>query len=640
LHNLKFFVIIYIYKFYDKWFRLACFLSALFERSTLAKFVLDTSIIIDGEITKMLETGKLEKGDDLIIPLAVLDELQSQASTNKEHGFIGLAEIKKMRDLCASKNILLRFVGQRPDLDDIRLAKHGRIDAIIKDVAMQESATLLTADYVQALVAEAQGIKSQHIRAPTKTTDLEFEKYFDETTMSVHLKENVVPMAKRGRPGSFQLVHIGDDKSTYGELTKIIKEVSEASRVSGTGTVEISRSGATVIQFGKYRIAITRPPFSDGLEITIVRPTVRLVLADYNASSKLMERLAGKAEGVIIAGPPGSGKSTLASSLAEFYADKGKIVKTFESPRDLQVPEEVTQYAPLEGSFEKAVDILLLVRPDYTIYDEVRRAHDFNVFADMRLAGVGMVGVVHASSPLDAVQRFMGKVELGMMPHILDTIIFVKDGAINKVYELALTVKVPAGMTEADLARPLVEVKDFETGAVEYEIYTYGEENVVVPVSKIKGATGESGIKKLAHSKIMDVVRRFDPRAEVNILSESRVQVKVSKEAAPKIIGKGGSTINELEEVLGVKIDVEAKIPTLGKEISFDVSESGSAITLLVDEAVIGKTVDLYIEDEYVLSSQVGKKARVKIDKRSDTGKQIFNAIVSGQEMRMFLSKH
>ena len=49
-------------------------------------------------------------------------------------------------------------------------------------------------------------------------------------------------------------------------------------------------------------------------------------------------------------------------------------MKTFESPRDLQVPDEVTQYAPLEGRLEKAVDILLLVRPDYTIFDEIKKA--------------------------------------------------------------------------------------------------------------------------------------------------------------------------------------------------------------------------------------------------------------------------
>jgi ATPase len=160
-----------------------------------------------------------------------------------------------------------------------------------------------------------------------------------------------------------------------------------------------------------------------------------------------------------------------------------------------------------------------------------------------------------------------------------------------------------------------------------------------VPVSKVPAGSDESGIKKLAQSKILDVVRRFDPRAEVNILSENRVQVKVSKEAAPKIIGKGGSTINELEDVLGVKIDVETKIPTLGKQIDFEVSEAGSAVTLMVDEEVIGRTVDVYIEDEFVLSSQVGKKARLKVDKRSEAGKKIVNAIIAGQEMLLFLSR-
>jgi ATPase len=602
------------------------------------KFVLDTSIIIDGEITKMLESGQIAEGSEIIIPLAVLDELQSQASTNKEHGFVGLGEIKKMREICSRKNINIRFVGQRPDLSDIQLAKRGRIDSIIKDVAIQEDATLLTADYVQALVAEAQGVSSIHIRAPTKTTGLEFEKFFDEGTMSVHLKEGVAPMAKRGMPGNFDLVKLGDEKSTYAEITNIIKEVSEASRIAGTGSVEISRSGATVIQFGRFRIAITRPPFSDGLEVTIVRPTVKLSLADYSPSKKLMERLGGRAEGIVISGPPGSGKSTLASSLAEFYVEKGKVVKTFESPRDLQVPDEVTQYGPLEGSFEKTADILLLVRPDYTIFDEVRRSQDFEVFSDMRLAGVGMVGVVHASSPLDAIQRFMGKVELGMIPHILDTIIFVKDGQIKKVYDLTLTVRVPTGMTEADLARPLVEVRDFETGKTEYEIYTFGEENVVVPVDRLP-VRQESGVKKLAESKIMDTIRRFDPKAQVNIVSDDRIQVKVSKDAAPRLIGRGGSTISELEEMLGVKIDVEVKTPTLGREVEFEISEAGSSVTVLLGDETIGKSIDVYIEDEFLFSNQVGKKARIKVDKRSENGRRIINAYLAGQQIRVFLSR-
>ena len=588
----------------------------------------------------MLESeNSIVSGSEIIIPLAVLDELQSQASTNKEHGFIGLAEIKKIRELCQKKNVDLRFVGERPSIDDIRLAKHGRIDAIIKDIAMQERAILITADYVQAQVSEAQGVQSIHIRSPTKLTNLEFEKYFDENTMSVHLKEGVYPMAKRGKPGSFELQKVAGERSTAAELTTIIKEISEAARVSGQGTVEISRSGATVIQHGTFRIAITRPPFSDGIEITIVKPIVKLSLYHYHVSDKLMERLSGKAEGIIISGPPGSGKSTFASSLAEFYVDKGKVVKTFESPRDLQVPEEVTQYGPLEGSFEKAVDILLLVRPDYTIFDEVRRAQDFGVFSDMRLAGVGMVGVVHASSPLDSIQRFIGKVELGMIPHILDTIVFIKEGNIQKVYEISLTVRVPTGMVESDLSRPLVEVRDFETHDIEYEIYTYGEENVVVPIVEIeRTAKADNGIKKLAEGKIKDTIRRFDPNAEIKIISNNRAQVRVGKDVAPRIIGKGGSTVSELEKMLGIKIDIEVKNPTIGEEIEFDIREVGSSITILVSEDVIGKTVDIYDEDEYICSSQIGKKARIKVDKRSENGRKMINAILAGDKLKVFVN--
>jgi ATPase len=92
--------------------------------------------------------------------------------------------------------------------------------------------------------------------------------------------------------------------------------------------------------------------------------------------------------------------------------------------------------------------------------------------------------------------------------------------------------------------------------------------------------------------------------------------------------------------MLGVKIDVEAKTPTLGKEIEFDISETSSAINILVHDDVIGHTVDVYAEDEYVLSSQVGKKARVKIDKRSESGKKILNAIIAGQEeIKVFISR-
>jgi ATPase len=597
------------------------------------KFVLDTSVIINGNVPEIIQ-DKIKQNSQIIIPIAVLDELQAQASMNKSHGLEGLLEIKRIRNECKARKISLEFAGTRPTIEEIRLAKHGRIDAIIKDIALENDATLITCDYVQHLVSEAHGIKSIHISSSKKDSKLQFEKYFDDDTMSVHLKEGTCPYAKKGVPGNLKLVRLEGKRLTAEEVYEIIKEVLEQSR-SRKGFTEINKDGATVIQLEKYRIAITKEPFSDGQEITIVKPIAKLTLEDYGLSEKLLARLTSDVEGIIIAGPPGSGKSTLASSLAEFYVTQNKIVKTFESPRDLQVPKEVTQYGPLEGSFENAVDILLLVRPDYTIFDEIRRYRDFQVFSDMKLAGVGMIGVIHASKPLDAVQRFIGRIELGMIPQILDTIIFMDAGMVKKVYEISLTVKVPYKMTEADLARPVVEVKDFSTGVLEYEIYTFGEENVIVPVD-LDSDTNQNNIYKLAESKIKDVIRRFDPNPEISILSGNKVRIKVQKDTIPRIIGKGGSTISELEDMLGVRIDVEMKTPTLGKEVYFQINESGNGVIIKLDEETIGNKVNLYIDDEFICANQVGKKSRIKIDKMSDSGRKILNAIIAGQKIKIF----
>lgn len=598
----------------------------------VSKVVCDTSIIIDGKITEMIEKGEL-KNIELIIPFAVLDELQAQASKGREHGFVGLEELKKIREISKGKGIKIRFTGMKPTMDDIRLAKSGRIDAMIRDVAKEENATLYTADYVQALVGEAEGVKVSYAAPEVKVTGLTFEKFFDENTLSVHLKDGVAPLAKRGGPGKFQLIKLREKPIENEELEGIVREIAEATRISEEGSVEIIRAGATVFQLGNYRIAVARPPFSDALEVTVVRPVVKLTLEDYKLSEKLMQRLREKAEGILIAGPPGSGKSTLASSMAEFYSRMGKIVKTLESPRDLQVGPEITQYGALEGDFEKTADILLLVRPDYSVYDEVRKTRDFQIFSDMRLAGVGMIGVVHSSKAIDAIQRFLGRVELGMIPHIIDTVIFVEAGEVKKVYDLNLLVKVPSGMTEADLARPVVEVRDFETGRLEYEVYTFGEENVILPVQE-KGVQ-ISAVKKLAAERILQDIRKFDPDAEVEVVSESKAVIRVANDVISRVIGKDGSMINSIEEKLGIHIDVEPRIPALGKEVLFGISESGNSIELKFDKRYFGKIASVYIEDRFLFSATIGKKASIRIGKSSDIGREMMKAIIAKKKIRV-----
>ncbi len=599
---------------------------------------MDTSIIIDGEISKKIDNDEINEDYEILIPRAVVDELQSQACKQKEYGILGLIELKKIREKSLEKKININYVGEKPSLAEIKLAKNGRIDSIINDIAKKENATLFTADYIQHLVADATGIVSVHKKSEV-LEEFNIENYFDEKSMSVHLIEGIEPLAKKGAPGNFSLEKISDEKLDKNTLIKTMDFLFSVKNNKKISTIEIAFEGCFVIMYNNLRIVITQPPISNKMEITAVRPIKKLSLSDYDINDDLLKRISGEAEGILIAGPPGSGKSTFASSIAENYVLNNKLVKTLESPRDLQVPESVVQYGSFKNGYERVADLLLLVRPDFTIFDEVRKIKDFELFADLRLTGIGMIGVIHASKALDAIQRFIGKIELGMIPHIIDTVIFIHDGKIGKIYELNLTVKVPSGMTEQDLARPVVEIKDFFNKETEYEIYSYGEENVIIPLENInKKIENNNKINKLAEFKIKEVIKRFDPHAEINIISNDRVRILVNKEVIPKIIGRGGSTISEIEKILGIRIDVEAKISTIGEEIQFNVTESGAHIYFIVDENLIGKKTNLFLNDELLLSNLIGKKARLKIDKKSEAGRKILNTILSNnlEEIKLF----
>ena len=278
------------------------------------------------------------------------------------------------------------------------------------------------------------------------------------------------------------------------------------------------------------------------------------------------------------------------------------------------------------------------MRPDYTIFDEVRRREDFQTFSELRLAGVGMVGVIHANSPIDAIQRFIGKIELGIIPSVIDTVVFVKDGKISKVYQLDLKVKVPSGMTEQDLARPVIDIRDFEDNTLEYEIYTFGEENVIVPVPK---KTAKFGIEKLAEDKVRDTFRRFDPQAEVEILSGNSVKVKVRKQFIASVIGRGGATINDLEKILKVHIDVVPKdsseTPSDDFELPYDFSESGTSLLFNVGKENVGNSGDIYLNNEYLTSSRITRKGQIKIPKHSIPGKRLMKNASSRESIQIFI---
>ena len=600
----------------------------------------DTSAVIIGAVSKIIEKENLDY-PEIIVPEAVVCELEHQANADRREGINGLNELQKLQQLQEEGEIAVSFKGKRPTNYDIKYAKSGEIDALIRDLARSEFGTLLTNDKVQAETTKAQGIPVYYYEQKYIEKTLTISKFFDDETMSVHLKENVCPMAKKGTPGHIKFIKLSDEVFNHSMLQELIDEIIDKARSDSKTYLESVKEGSFVVQSREYRISIARPPFSEAIEITAVRPVADINLDEYHLSSKLMDRINNNAEGILISGSPGAGKSTFVQAIAKYYSGKlNKIVKTMESPRDLQLPDEITQYAPLEGSMENTADVLLLVRPDYTIYDELRKNHDFNIFADMRLAGVGMIGVVHATRPIDAIQRISSRVELGVIPSIVDTSIYIEDGEVKSVYETKMTVKVPSGMKEADLARPVIEVRDFETGELKNEIYTYGEQTIVMDLDLVNSPSNsedKSSVDIIAEKEILRRIKRFLPKkakVDVEVISPERANIYIPDDLVPKIIGKNGKRIAEIEEKIGISLGVEVIEDSYDKTpFEIDIIHTKKQLILDLGRENGRSNFDILIGGEYLLTATTSKKGEIRIRKGIDLSDYIIEAIEMGLEI-------
>ncbi|MHA1154494.1 MAG: PINc/VapC family ATPase [Candidatus Heimdallarchaeota archaeon] len=608
------------------------------------KIVPDTSVIVSRFIVSEILQLK-DQVEEVIIPRIVISEIENMANNRRSKGFEGLEELKNLRFECNHLGISVTLAGERPNLDEIKLASSGELDSKIRDVAREHDAVLYTSDKVLVSMCEVEGIAVEYVKSPPRKKPLKrIFDYFDDETMSVHLRENVHPRAKKGRPGDWQLVKIADTISTHEEINEVISDTVSIARTTPNCFIEMDEPGVQVIQLDAMRIVIARPPFSDALEITAVKPIVKLSLEDYHLTEKLLLRLREGAEGVLIAGSPGAGKSTFAQAVADFFASQNKTVKTVEKPRDLQVGPEVSQYTALGGDFRKTADIMLLIRPDFVIFDELRKTDDFKAFGDMRLAGIGLVGVIHSTTAIEAIQRFIGRIDLGLIPSILDTVIYVKDGKIADVIELRMTVKVPSGMQERDLARPVIEVSDFETGRLRYDIFVFGEQVSVIPVDKV-GSANLPPLKKSEQKNIEKTIRKAInvDRLIIKKIGRNSIRIEVYAEDIPRVIGRKGKTINELEKKIGMRIDVkpitsdnedidESSVDVKKKgETPIDVRLTKSHIILNFPEDQQGTNIEVVTEDRSIFSGSIGKKGEIKIDRSTSIAKEIIKIINRGE---------
>ena len=643
----------------------------------------DTSVLIDGRITSMIKAGEY-KGSTIIVPEAVIAELEAQANNGREIGFSGLNELQQLSRMAEEKTIELKFSGVRPSLEQVKLASGGEIDAMIRNIAIENSARFITSDFVQAEVARAKGLDVIYLKPQVSDfVPLGIDQFFDEHTIAVYLKERVCPSAKKGTINDMKLVKIREQPTSEYELRALAQEILERAKRDPDGFIEVEKRGITVVQIGSMRIAIARRPFSDGMEITAVRPIVDVTLKDYAKADIITKRITSEKRGLIIVGSPGSGKTTLAQSVATYLSDSGFVVKTMEAPRELQVPDQITQYTMLDGSMSNTADVLLLVRPDFVIFDELRKNEDFNVFADMRLAGLGMVGVIHANGVQDAIQRFSDRVDFSVLSQIINTIIFVRQGVITKIYDVDFTIKVPEGMANEMHIRPVTIVTDHETGELVIDVFRYDGETIVMPMTAVTTAAKKSSLTvqnigvsvapvsnirspaplpemtpaketedrpgwKLMEKDIQREIGRYtEGFVDVQMISDTKAVVYIDDKDVPAAIGKGGKNISAIVNKIGIGIDIKPRSEFDRQQLQPQKSEAefnlGSGIKIQTDKKQLtivapeqsGKIVDVFAGKEYLFTATVNETGEIHLAKNSSIAQEMIRRYQNNEIIKL-----
>ena len=169
-----------------------------------------------------------------------------------------------------------------------------------------------------------------------------------------------------------------------------------------------------------------------------------------------------------------------------------------------------------------------------------------------------------------------------------------------------------------------------------------------MPIGEGAPGPAESGVDRLAIGEIEREIRAIaDGRVAVEIQGRNRAVVYVDEGDISQVIGKGGGRISEVEDRLGISIDVrthDARPDHGGGSVAgkaatpaanSDPTAAGEAVTpeitgqhvVVPVDGHVGQTVEIRADDEYLFTATVGRGGEIQVSRGSAIAEELEDAI-------------
>jgi ATPase len=269
----------------------------------------------------------------------------------------------------------------------------------------------------------------------------------------------------------------------------------------------------------------------------------------------------------------------------------------------------------------------------------------------------------------------------------VNTIIFVRQGVITKIYDLDFTLKVPEGMANEMHIRPVTIVTDHETGELVIDVFRYDGETIVMPMSAVTNANASKkatqvvpvqnvGVPvasvvnvrspvplpdstprkenderpgwKLMEKEIQREIGRYtEGFVDVQMISDTKAIVYIDDKDVPAAIGKGGKNVSAIVNKIGIGIDIKPRSEFDRQQMQPQKSDAefnlGGGIKIQTDKKQLtivapeqsGKIVDVFAGKEYLFTATVNDTGEIHLAKNSSIAQEMIRRYQNSEIIKL-----